>query len=206
MSVDVGAKFGRLTVLAVGVRVGQKPGVRCKCDCGALVDRRLHSVTSGNTRSCGCLSIENRKQKATRHGHASNIAMSATYKTWQAMKQRCGDSGRADYGARGIRVCDRWRDSFAAFLEDMGARPDGRTLDRIDNDGNYEPSNCRWATVAEQMHNRRDTKLSTEDMERIQRLVADGARAPQIAAEYQINGAYARRLVQRYREKRDPNV
>jgi hypothetical protein len=85
----------------------------------------------------------------------------ATYNSWRTMIARCyspADAGYANYGARGIRVCDRWRSSFEAFVADMGERPAGRSLDRIDNDGDYEPSNCRWATRGEQTANRRCAK------------------------------------------------
>lgn len=92
------------------------------------------------------------------HSHTSTHPPSATYNSWAGMLRRCTDpkaTGYEDYGGRGIKVCERWR-SFTAFLEDMGERPEGKTLDRFpDKDGNYEPGNCRWATVTEQNRNRR---------------------------------------------------
>lgn len=111
-------------------------------------------------RSCGCLRSETSAAKAYKHG----MSGSPEWRVWAHIRQRCHnptDAAFAHYGGRGIRVCDRWRESFDVFYEDMGPRPEGTTIDRIDNDGDYEPGNCRWAPKQTQVENRRVTKRLT---------------------------------------------
>jgi hypothetical protein len=152
--VFVGDRFERLVVLAeVGRRSGKRL-YRCACDCGQTTSATSKALRSGSKRSCGCLRREGvaalGRSRAT-HGHARDGVLTPTYQSWAAMHKRCSDPNGKDwhlYGGRGVTVCTAWSD-FAAFLADMGERPDGLTLDRVNPYGNYEPGNCRWATRLE---------------------------------------------------------
>jgi len=165
----IGQRFGRLLVLELAPGRTSTGGViwLCLCDCGKKVTVRAQSLPSGHTVSCGCQLREKAAQHIrtvrstngrTCHGHARHGKQSRTYRSWKGAKNRCfnvNESAWIDWGGRGISMCERWRISFPAFLADMGECPPGMSLDRINNDGNYEPSNCRWATNHEQRLNQR---------------------------------------------------
>jgi hypothetical protein len=148
-----GQKFGRLTVVGFShVDIKRFAHWQVVCDCGVLHTVRGFSLTSGHTQSCGCRQREDIVARNTRHGRART----SEYRTWLAMKQRCSnprDKEYSHYGGRGITVCDQWKISFDSFLTDMGKRPPGAWLDRIDNNRGYSPDNCRWVTPKESSRN-----------------------------------------------------
>lgn len=149
----IGLRFGMLVVAgAAGVAHGAVRW-RCLCNCGGEVTETSHRLMSGRRRSCGCL-----KLAPKRHGQARRAgARTGAYHTWASMMGRCyrpTAGGFLFYGARGIRVCERWH-RFEHFAADMGPRPDGATLDRVDPNRDYEPNNCRWASRLQQSRNTR---------------------------------------------------
>jgi len=152
-----GRRFGKLFVLGIAARVnGKRPMWICRCDCGRTKTILGNSIRSGKTKSCGCFIFSFNQLKVV-HG----MSKTSEYKTWGKMKDRCYNKNNDryhDYGGRGIKVCDRWLESFENFLLDMGKKPTSRhSLDRVNNNEDYSPENCRWATGIEQARNKRKT-------------------------------------------------
>jgi len=165
-----GAVFGRLLV-ANSFRRGPNRHIvwLCTCVCGGQNWVSANALSSGRTRSCGCLYLES----IIRNGHASvthGMGRTPEYWAWLHMRYRCCNpdcEAYEDYGARGIKVCARWLESFENFFADMGLKPSGDlSLDRIDNDGGYEPANCRWATAVEQNNNTRRNHVRSGECQR----------------------------------------
>jgi hypothetical protein len=159
----VGQRFGRLEVLAM-VAAPNATRAECRCDCGAEVSVLAYNLRSGNTTSCGCVLRAARSKNGRKVGPRTGklnathgLSKTLTYARWQEAKKRCHSPANKrfkDYGARGIEVCDRWRESFENFLADMGECPEGLTLERKDGSRGYEPGNCVWATREQQSQNR----------------------------------------------------
>jgi len=158
----IGSKFGRWTVLGKGQRSPARVQLwHVKCECG--IERQLpkHVLTSGDSQSCGCLRQEMHSNWNITHGAKRGGHSTPEYSSWLSMKARCTnvyDPEFHNYGGRGISICENWLASFKAFLSDMGPRPNDSTLDRIDVNGNYEPGNCRWATITTQTRNMRSNR------------------------------------------------
>lgn len=146
----VGIKFNNLTVIKeLPERLNKKIIIECLCDCGKILNIRKNDVLSGTQKSCGCI-----RRKYNNYKHK-------LYTTWYHMIERCYNKDHIsykNYGARGIKVCDRWLESFDNFIDDVGERPKGMTLDRIDFNDDYTPKNCKWSTYKEQANNRRNNR------------------------------------------------
>ncbi len=151
----LGEKFGRLTVIATATKYHGRKKWKCRCDCGNITEAFPAQLKSGRHKSCGCYHRDVMRALKTTHGGAHN----ALYWVWWSMLKRCNlksDASYKHYGARGIKVCDRWK-KFENFYADMGERPADKryTLERINNNGNYTPKNCKWASYTAQARNKR---------------------------------------------------
>lgn len=154
-----GQRFGRWSVISFAGMVGTEGAHwNCVCDCGTEREVRSLNLRRGKTLSCGCYNLEAIAERNHIHGHAERGSKPPEYLAWENMRRRCNNPADPRfkwYGARGISVCERWN-SFMNFLADMGMKPSPEhSIDRIDNDGNYEPGNCRWTTSIVQQNNRR---------------------------------------------------
>ena len=153
-----GESFGRLTAIAIVENRNHVYHWLCICECGSDVVVRTASLVSGNTKSCGCLSLDVSRNRFLSHG----LSDTREYNAWKSMQARCNSQGNASYsryGGRGISVCERW-ESLENFILDMGKHPgEGYSIDRIDNDGDYTPENCRWATRKEQTRNMKTNRM-----------------------------------------------
>ncbi len=183
-------RFGRLTVLHRMKNNKHNRAVwKCACDCGGEVITDGNILRTGMTKSCGCL----RSEMGERLGKSSathGMTHSAEFNIWAGMKKRCNDKnnqGYRNYGARGIKVCDRWIESFDNFYADMGKRPDGLSVDRIDNDGDYTPENCRWATDQDQCRNYRRNVLNEVAVRVARYFYRKGISVAEIAKTYNVN-------------------
>jgi len=165
-----GRQFGRLTVTRSALPSSTSGAHRwyTNCECGKadhVVSAR--NLLMGISQSCGCLRMEKMQAASTKHGYAHDGCVSPEWHAWATMIQRCYNRNNpawSRYGGRGISVCDQWKDSFPSFIRDMGDRPGpGYSIDRIDNNGNYERDNCRWATSTQQNRNRRSNRMIEYD-------------------------------------------
>ena len=162
-----GQVFGRWTVIKpYGKSLTEGRMFWCRCECGTEKAVSAHSLRSKRSLSCGCLGEENRLKSCTHHGHArtkNGTRINKLYSVWDGMKQRCCNPNHSAYqwyGAKGVKVCEEWESSFVTFNDWAltSGYQEGLSIDRINPFGNYEPSNCRWATSSEQAHNKRNSK------------------------------------------------
>lgn len=180
--------FEGFEVLKYLGRVKNNSTWECLCSCGSTFVSNTGNIRSGHTTSCGCRKSQNISKKLTKHGYTiggKNGGKKTEYAIWRAIKYRClvpTSVNYAEYGGRGISICDRWKNSFENFLEDMGNRPsDDHSIDRINNNEGYHPENCRWATSKQQAYNRRTNVVLTIDGD--SRLLSEWAKELQLNEE-----------------------
>ena len=180
-----GKRFGKLVV----IKISRKDNNRqyywiCQCDCGNTKEVLGNNIKRELTTSCGCIHKE--MMRKNKYGLTHNMTGTVEHKAWDSMKQRCNNPNNHNYGKRGIVVCNRWLTSFENFYEDMGSKPGQKyTLERINNNGNYEPSNCKWATTLEQNRNMRSNKIKNiNEANDIRKLYKKGISVKELADSY----------------------
>jgi len=183
-----GVKFGRLTPINIAYRRNAKIYWRCSCECGCRVEVKTESLRSGNTKSCGCLDREKTSLRFKTHGETKT----PLYYVWGAIKARCQnpkDRGYNRYGGRGIRICDEWAKSYQSFRDwaNNSGYKDGLQIDRVDNDGPYNPKNCRWCTQQENVQNSTVAKLDRDQVLEIRSLFSQNPNINMEALAFEYN-------------------
>lgn len=209
-----GEKFGRLTVIGFShIDSSGRSKWNCSCICGETKTIASSSLMSGLTKSCGCLRKETIIKNSKKHGLAKRDKKHYLYSTWKNMRNRCNNPNNDDYeyyGGLGVKVCKRW-DNFQNFIDDMGDRPEGMTLDRINPNGNYCKNNCQWTTIEEQRNNQRpnrkipsvqgskhgQAKLTEEDVLYIREEYKKGKLQRELAGEMNIRQAHVSAIILR---------
>lgn len=192
-----GQVFGRLTVLSrATVRLKGNAVWVCRCSCGTEKEVRGTHLRNGDVKSCGCArGMSGRSNLKSRSTHG--MTGTSTHNAWRSLKSRCENPNSddyAEYGGRGIKVCERWQ-SFGNFLADMGVRPLGTSIDRVDVNGNYEPGNCRWATATEQSRNRRSCRLTEQLVREIKGRREHGEPTRSIAARLGVSKGHVVEII-----------
>lgn len=189
-----GDRFGRWTLVTRIGTVNSRPSWLCACDCGVTKEMRIENLRRGHSESCGCLQSEIASKQMRTHGRSRTVE----HRTWANMLNRCNSptsKSFLNYGARGIRVCERW-DSFENFYADLGPRPSSaHSIDRIDNNGDYSPENCRWVTNEAQIRNTRRTRLNEVAVRVLRYLSAHGVSSSRLRAAYGIKGTTLRHVI-----------
>lgn len=186
IEIEPNQRFGRLSFIQdEPIKANHRMGL-FRCDCGNITKAPVHDVRRGHTISCGCYRIEKQMASVITHGATVGRQNPPEYIAWKAMKQRCYDKksiNYMNYGGRGITVCDRWLHDYSAFLADVGMKPTPvHSLDRIENNGNYESGNCKWSTRAEQRRNNRQG-VHPVTINGITRIICDWAKISGVPEE-----------------------